>query len=164
MAENLRYETSDSSWCYNDDTAYCNVYGRLYNWKTALTICPPGWHLPTRGEWYDLIVATGGEDAAAKKLKAKSGWDDNDDQNSNGTDDYGFSALPGGKRYSGDGFSQYNRFAMNGTSGDLWTASEASEYDSATAYYLSMYFRSDDADYARYDKTDGVSVRCVADN
>jgi len=52
MAENLNYEASDSK-CYDNKPANCNKYGRLYNWETAKTVCPNGWHLPAN---YELDV------------------------------------------------------------------------------------------------------------
>ena len=35
MAENLNYKT-ESSFCYNDSTEYCETYGRLYTWAAAV--------------------------------------------------------------------------------------------------------------------------------
>jgi len=63
-------------------------------------VCPSGWHLPNSDEWNILtnFVETDskcGFNCAGKKLKAKSGWNNN----GNGTDDYGFSALPKGYLY-----------------------------------------------------------------
>ncbi|HUN03846.1 MAG TPA: FISUMP domain-containing protein, partial [Niabella sp.] len=40
------------------------IYGALYNWAAAQVACPPGWHLPTYEEWYDLLSALGGENSA----------------------------------------------------------------------------------------------------
>ena len=95
MAENLNYEAKDSSSrCYNDSTSYCGKYGRLYNWETAMTVCPKDWHLPTDAEWQSLVDLAGGSETAGGKLKAKSGW--GDEASSNGDDSFGFSALPGG--------------------------------------------------------------------
>ena len=44
FAQDLNYETGNS-WCYKDDAANCEAYGRLYDWETALTACPAGWHI-----------------------------------------------------------------------------------------------------------------------
>ena len=52
MAENLSYEAKDSK-CYESES-HCKVYGRLYNWAAAKTVCPEGWHLPTDAEWTKL--------------------------------------------------------------------------------------------------------------
>jgi len=86
MAENLNYATG--SQCYGDN---CGTYGRLYNNVIAKTVCPSGWHLPSDAEWTALKNTVGGNSTAGTKLKSATGWD----SNGNGTDDYGFSALPG---------------------------------------------------------------------
>jgi len=171
MAENLKHKMADStgSWCYGqggsaDDKngnhrklspdeidAYCGEYGRLYNWETAKTACPSGWHLPSRGEWDKLMTAVGGPSTDGKKLKARSGWNDN----GNGTNDYGFSALPGGLRDS------YGGFGSAGNYGVWWTATE---YRDNNAYYRRMGYDGDDvyeSFYYYYGKASGYSVRCV---
>jgi uncharacterized protein (TIGR02145 family) len=86
MAENLNYQTKKGSWCYENSTDSCKKYGRLYDWNTAKTACPTGWHLPSRQEWRILVTTAGGSESADMKLKAKS----ERNQNGNGTDDYGF--------------------------------------------------------------------------
>ncbi|MDO9120379.1 MAG: FISUMP domain-containing protein, partial [Anaerolineaceae bacterium] len=45
MAENLKYNARGSG--YYD----LNLYGRFYDFKTALNVCPTGWHLPNDSEW-----------------------------------------------------------------------------------------------------------------
>jgi uncharacterized protein (TIGR02145 family) len=114
MAENLNYQT-DGSLCYDNDNSNCNKYGRLYNWTEALTVCPPGWRLPSHEDWVGLATTVGGFDVAGKKLKAKNGWD----EYGNGTDDYGFSALPGGKGSSRGVDGEY-RFSEGGTYAAWW--------------------------------------------
>jgi len=95
--------------------ANCDKYGRLYELEAAEKVCPNGWHTPDKEEWQTLVDFVGGKKIAGKKLKAKSGWDDyvpcvkygdgggckekGAKQPSNGTDDYGFSALPSGYYY-----------------------------------------------------------------
>jgi uncharacterized protein (TIGR02145 family) len=56
MAENLNYKTG-KSWCYENDDYNCSIYGRLYDWNTAIKACPSGWHLPTRREWSEVSIA-----------------------------------------------------------------------------------------------------------
>jgi uncharacterized protein (TIGR02145 family) len=70
MAENLKFTAKTGSWAYNDDTVNLPVYGRLYNWKTAVTSCPKGWHVPTDKEWSALIQALGGPEQAGLKMQA----------------------------------------------------------------------------------------------
>jgi len=181
MAENLNYKPpKGKSWrYYHDDTSYCNEhgrsgcnkYGRLYDWNTAKKVCPAGYHLPSRQEWNNLGRAVGGKReqvggvnylGAGKKLKAKSGWDV-----SNGTDNYGFSALPGGWRHqhynnipddTGDCDCGDNRGA--GGFGNWWTAASK---DGEDAYQLEMNYDNDDMYEYNSSKLAAFSVRCVAD-
>ncbi|PLX13935.1 MAG: hypothetical protein C0598_02540, partial [Marinilabiliales bacterium] len=51
--ENLNYNNEGSTW-YSNVEEYGDIYGRLYNWESAITACPPGWHLPTDEEWQKL--------------------------------------------------------------------------------------------------------------
>jgi len=39
MAENLNYAAKWSK-CYEGSTAYCDKYGRLYDWHLAMEVCP----------------------------------------------------------------------------------------------------------------------------
>ena len=149
MAQNLNYQTG-KSWCYGDDNSNCEKYGRLYDWNTAKTACPAGWHLPSRQEWNDLVAMVGGN-VAGKALKSTYGWN----SDGNGTDEFGFSALPGGSRFT-DG-----SFRGVGTGGGWWTATEDGRSD---AYGRYMY---DDEDYVGggglNGKGSGFSVRCIKD-
>ena len=94
MAENLNFKTNAGSWCYNNDPANGEIYGRLYAYEEAVKVCPEGWHLPDMEEWKVLINNYGGMENAGKKLKcSKPGaWFNCGD----GTNESGFSALPGG--------------------------------------------------------------------
>lgn len=76
------------------DTTVWSVAGCYYRSESALSACPNGWHLPSLDEWKILFEAVGGTDVAGKMLKASSGFCGDDGRNSNGTDAYGFNALP----------------------------------------------------------------------
>ena len=152
MAENLNIET-DSSLCYNDSTKYCSKYGRLYSWAVANSVCPEGWHLPTIDEFETLFATVGGQSTAGKKLKSASGWENVD----NGTDDFGFNALPAGFKDSKSG-----RFYGEGEYAEFWGA----DYNGNYAYLINL--RRDAAGTTIYDKDfteDGkplaASVRCL---
>jgi uncharacterized protein (TIGR02145 family) len=148
MAQNLNYQTKSGSWCYKDSVSYCKQYGRLYDWKTATTVCPKGWRLPSSEDWNRLVATADG-----KMLKSKSGWNNlDDDESGNGTDNYGFSALPGGYRYYGGDF----RYAGNYSG--WWTATE---YISVSAYFRYMYYYYDYVGEDDVIKNLGFSVRCV---
>jgi uncharacterized protein (TIGR02145 family) len=103
MAENLNIEVGNSV-CYDNKEENCNQCGRLYDRETASKVCPEGWRFPNKKDWKSLIkveIKSGLVDAMKSEwdggadLKAKSGWDNN----GNGNDKYGFSALPCGYRY-----------------------------------------------------------------
>jgi len=160
MAENLNCAVSGSK-CYAYDPSNCEKYGRLYDWETAKNICPSGWHLPSKEEWETLLGYVKSEkgcesswssDCEGKYLKTKSGWE----SNGNGTDDYNFSALPGGgaDRYSfGNGIGIGNP----GYVGYWW----ASEYDSDEAWVIHIPNYADYASRSYFNKNYLFSVRCV---
>jgi uncharacterized protein (TIGR02145 family) len=161
MAENLNFDTLSSgynagSWCYGNKPDSCAKYGRLYDWYTAKTVCPAGWHLPTRQEWGELAIAAGGtgdygaSGPAGASLKSTTGWRNGN----NGTDKYGFKALPGGDRGT-DG-----SFGSAGNYGSWWTATE---YGSGYAYYRGMYYNFDYVSENDVVKSRGFSVRCRRD-
>jgi len=149
MAENLNYEASSGSECNSKKPANCDKYGRLYNWATAQVVCPSSWHLPSYDEWNALITTVGGAKTAGTKLKATSGWL----YNGNGTDDFGFSALPGG--YSDSG-SNGSYFIDVGSSGYWWTATAGNAYADEVYMNSSVSVREIDKKYL-------MSVRCVKD-
>ena len=147
MAENLNF-AAEGSVCYNNSADSCAKYGRLYDWETALTACPDGTHLPADKEWTTLVNYAGGDKTAGKKLKSAAVWDEDD----NGTDDYGFSALPGGLGSGGS-------FLNVGNSGWWWSATEGGA-GGAWGRYMGYYENVD-----RYGSNESgqFSVRCVAD-
>jgi len=147
MAENLKYaeQACGTSWCYGNNASYCKTYGRLYDWCAAMTACPDGWHLPTDADWKNLVLDAGGTEDAAGNLKSKKGWNDN----GNGTDEHGFSALPGGY-----GRSDLRTFIGVGYSGFWWSATE-----------LDAWLLGSDNGVERrtFGSEAGLSVRCVQD-
>ena len=150
MAENLNRATANSK-CYDDDASNCAKYGRLYTWADAKNACPAGWHFPSDAEWTMLTDAVGGAFTAGTKLKSTSGWG----YDGNGTDDYGFSALPGGYGYSRGYFGA-------GYDGSWWGDTESVVVDGDTvAWYRNML--DYDSSVVRYRLNTGYlfSVRCV---
>lgn len=166
MAENLNYDVSGSK-CYGKKEINCSIYGRLYDWATAKTVCPSGWHLPKNADWDKLcryVDSTSGKETpyesqtAGEYLKSKSGWTDlKGNSAGNGTDEFGFSALPGGFGTSDNAFYGLNNF------GSWWSASEY-EDDSDYAYSRYIYYSYNSVDYNHDDKQLSLlSVRCVKD-
>ena len=151
MAENLNYQTADTSWYYNNSPAYGGIYGRLYTWNSALTACPAGWHLPTEAEWISLRNSLGGI-WAARRLKSVTGWSS---PNTGATNSSGFSALPGGYRYHLDG-----KFDQLGLYGDWWSATEN---DATSALIYNMSYNSAIISSTSVNKSNGHSVRCIRD-
>jgi len=149
MAENLNHQTENSA-CYANDASNCEKYGRLYNWPAAQKACPAGWRLPSNDEWAMLSDYSGGSKAAGGTLKSTSGWWGN----GNGTDKYGFSALPGGSGLSG------GEFVNTGNGGNWWSATES---NSDNAYSRNMVYHNDSVSRNSTGKTVLFSVRCVQD-
>jgi len=181
MAENLNFET-DNSFCYNDSVSYCERFGRLYLWSTAMDsaetwttngngcgygkecsptypvrgVCPEGWHLPDTTEWRVLIYAAGGESEAGKALKSASGWNDYEEKSGNGTDVYSFSALPAGFRYYYEGVGYDDK-------GDIAVFFSSTEDDRLNMYCMSTHEDDDGVELWHCYKDGGFSVRCVKD-
>ncbi len=154
MAENLNYTPdTGTSDCYGSNSANCIKYGRLYDWSTAKTVCPAGWHLPSDEEWTALIdfveSYSGCSSCAGVELKSETGWYYN-----YGEDTHGFSALPGGYGISDSVFSYISEY------GSWWSSTELKKA-SNTAYSYIMYY-SYSGVYSYYDdKSSLLSVRCV---
>ena len=148
MAENLDYEI-DSSYCYKDDATNCAKYGRLYTWNAAKKACPSGWHLPSKVEWETLFNAVGDQSTAGKVLKSSSGWN----SSGNGTDAFGFSALPAGYRYD-DG-----NFVKEGNSANFWSSTALGSF----ANGMGLSYGDDSARLGDNFKDYGFSVRCLQD-
>jgi len=151
LAENLNYEAKGSK-CFNDKDYYCKRDGRLYDWETAKTACPAGWHLPSIAEWEALGGAVGGLKESGKKLKSTNGgWIERNGKNPiNGTDDFGFSALWPTNNSNGRDF------------GCMWWS--ASESKRAQEGQVSRIFSDKLDDQLRFDdekKTYFFGVRCV---
>ena len=145
-----------------------STYGVLYNWFAAQEACPDGWHLPSDEEWRELEIYLGGSDIAGLKLKATWGWDFNKwrDCYGNGTNESGFTALPGGGRYFDyqDPYQNTYKFSDPGLGGSWWSASEAYSQVEET-YVYSRYLNSSRDNVWKWGllKHEALSVRCIKD-
>jgi len=164
---------------YNDDIGNFNIYGNLYNWFAIgdkRGICPEGWHVPSDDEWKELELTLGmcyGCVGSCEEWRSHDGCVDNisrrgryeasyikDVKRGLWTTSYsprnnesGFSALPGGYRYSSNGnFGYLGRYSF------FWTSTESSN-DGAWYRILSSNHSSIGRYY--YYKQYGFSVRCV---
>jgi len=178
MAENLNYavltptaDEDSSSFCFNNYVANCDAYGRLYTWAVAVGksdeecgygkkcslpegeiqgICPDGWHLPNYAEVVNLLRSTSAFDYDGHKLVALSGWEPSS-RIPEGSDDFGFSALPAGTKMYIDDF----RYAK--VEAYFWSSTEFSDY-----HAVALEFNDDGNEYTMdYVKLHAYSVRCV---
>lgn len=172
----------EKSWCYgkndNGDSTTCDVAGRLYTWAAAIDsarlyadkslvcgygiacalpdtvygICPSGWHLPNKAEWEALFSAVGGKSTAGTVLKSQMGWT----KNGNGTDAFGFSALPVGFR------ADNNQFYGDDEDAYFWSSTMKMDVRN-TPYSMSVYYDEKSA-YMNFDMKFSFSVRCLKNN
>jgi len=153
MAENMA--KGGGTLCPGGIHDNCAGYGHLYRWEDTKNLCPDGWSLPSKEEWEELIESVGGAKKAGKALKTISGWE----ENGNGTDSYGFSALPAGY-WSNDG----NEYYGLGGAAHFWSQTES---ESDSAYGLKLEFSVDSAWMSKYSVTGeyyyALSVRCILD-
>ena len=173
MAANLNFETA-GSFCPEGDSRNCKRLGRLYTWADAKTVCPEGWRLPTKADFEALVNAASGNaaqfhngnsDAVSNKvgaaLKSRDGWF----KKGNGSDEFGFNALPAGYRgavlKTDDGTVTGGKFDGIGGYAYFWSATEDPENSESNAFYLFLSFSSDAASLNAFAKEDYRSVRCV---
>ena len=179
-------------YCFKDSSFYCDVYGALYQWHTAMSfpqaydtlnasslihpvhrgICPQGWHIPTWTEWAQLGLyvdkdnARGANDEG-RSLKSWSEW-------SNGADDYGFNALPAGwiRIMQVDTGAYAGRFVdyMNvGSVGYWWSTALSGPSNSSIGYVglannADSLLRKGTAKEGTVDRRkQAISVRCIQD-
>ena len=150
-------------YCHSNLDSMCAVYGGLYQWNEMMQyvytegaqgICPAGWHIPTRNEWFTLSDFLGGQGVAGGKMKstgtieAATGlWFD---PNTGATNESGFMGLPGGITFLGPGHKGYWWSSYQNWMGDCYQ--QILSYDNSSVY-------ADPMIYAQF----GLSVRCLRD-
>jgi uncharacterized protein (TIGR02145 family) len=161
---------TDKAYCYYDNsTANGDTYGALYTWTAAMNgasssdanpsgiqgACPDGWHLPSDEEWTTLENYISNDDHIGNvgtALKNTNGWSDS----GNGTDDYGFSALPEGYRIQNGSFNGLGDYVY------YWSTTE---YDSYFSWYRGLYYSNSDlGKFNGASRSYGLSIRCLKDN
>jgi uncharacterized protein (TIGR02145 family) len=181
MAENLkttRYNDgtsiptglSDQAWSatlggayaiYNNNEANNTTYGKLYNWYAVNTgkLCPQGWHIPTDEEWSQLSTYLGSNTGIKMKSTGNSTdgtglWKKLTSSNREGTNESGFTGLPGGRRYDNGTFHNIVSY------GYWWSSTE----DSPSYAGSRNLNYSNSSVYGYYgNKRDGFSCRCLRD-
>ncbi len=183
MAENINVGTmvtgydspSDNNiiekFCYDDDTANCNVYGGLYNLNETLQyslqegirgVCPPGWHVPTDSEvctmGQELVSdincsSTGSISPTLGGLLKEAGYEHWESPNTGATNSSGFTALPAG-------VATQSGFLYQGQSFYFWSSTF---YDSLFVYVYNLSYNT--AIVGRAMSSSGIySVRCLKDD
>jgi uncharacterized protein (TIGR02145 family) len=145
----------EPAWCYyNNDPANGEKYGKLYNWYAVNDLrglAPVGYHIPSDAEWTILTDNLGGEEVAGTKMKNTSGWI----ENGNGTNESGFSGLPGGGRNEYGTFYYFDYCYW-------WSSTEDYDYTNY-AWYRNLYFNYGLVNRYSNHKRFGFSVRCLRD-
>ena len=143
-------------------------------------ICPPNWHVPTDHEWGIILDGMERDGGTAHQNASGAGWygttagmrgkstctctsgDCNNDadvswsNSSQGTDVYGFRALPTGYRnHNGSYFDNRGIYAI------FWSSSA---YSSSYAWIRAFYYGNPTVHRSNgYNRSYGFSVRCIRD-
>jgi uncharacterized protein (TIGR02145 family) len=152
------------------------AYGLLYNWFAVADnrgICPQGWRMPSNDEWTELtdyiigMVNKGGRNLkSCRQINAPVGgecsteihprWVNYEVAEDDGTDIYGFSALPAGSRFGSE-----PSYISLGVHVGFWSSTEdITSTDAAWSRYLSY---DPHVTHGTSDKNVGISVRCIRD-
>jgi uncharacterized protein (TIGR02145 family) len=174
MAEDLRYSGPDGALgrCIANSPDSCLKYGRMYRWSEALGIaakfdtswldtsifhdadlrvqgiCPPGWMIPSSADAQTLLSAGG---SVAGALKSNGGWADiAANTTGNGTDNYGFRALPAGEIPRDGTFS----------TGYMFMFQTGREVSATQVWVDYIRYTSGIGLYSSSNKTSALPVRC----
>ena len=152
LGRNLNYHVP-GSYCYQNESVYCDKYGRLYEWEAALKACPKGWHLATEFEW--------------QQLEHYLGMDERELENQlNRGVDTGTRLKPAGdtgfnEQYGGWGGSDDGKFVAIDTIGTYWTAGEV---NIERAWHRDININKTTIYRSPVIKPYALSVRCVKDH
>lgn len=174
ITENIEWQNLDNdnsaearAMCFYNNTQN-ESYGALYTYAAAINgtpyvesksvqgVCPDGWHLPNNDEWQELIDYVGGEEMAGSKLKNANGISFWKAGNEYATNEYGFNAMPAGYR-NGSAGTFYGWSYHTG----FWSANQDSNNTQGGSYHAA--FNKTNLEQRSWDKSIGMSVRCVKD-
>ena len=155
------------------------TYGYLYNWYATMKgaasssanpsgvqgICPTGWHIPSNAEWIQLTDyissqsqywCGGTSTAIAKSLASTIGWTSASTScyvgySSSTNNSSGFNGTPSGYFYTSGGTEMGNRVYY-------WSTTES---NSTSVNVKRLYYNTTTVGSFTYDKTYGLTVRCV---
>lgn len=164
------YTSGAYAW-YDNNSSWKDIYGAIYNGYAALDangLCPDGWHVPTLNEWIALTDHIGGtgsphgnELKSCRQVSSPLGGDCNTSDHPRwnahgthyGTDDYGFSALPGGFRWLSGPFYSIGEYGI------WWSSTVVGNLlENRDLGYSSGYVHTGGSNLFF-----GYSVRCIKD-
>lgn len=165
----IPHVTSGSTWVnltsgaycwYNNDPNFGSTYGALYNWYATnpatnggRQLCPEGWRVPSDADWSALVSFIGGSTTVGGKLK-ETGYSHWFPPNTGATDEFGFTALPGGSRIWNGNFDSMGTYCW------LWASTEQA---GVFAYLRNMFHNSATMGRGSINKLNGFSIRCLKD-
>lgn len=160
--------TDNATWAALNTPAYCYydndlknkaIYGALYNWHVVNTgkLAPAGWHVPSDPEWTTLKAYLGTlsdvTDRSGIKMREVgfSHWIESDIM---GTNESGFTALPGGARDNETGL-----YGDIMTTANFWSTTN---FGNVGAYGKRIsYYNYHLSNYGINSVKAGVSIRCI---
>src|ERR1035437_4146033 len=149
-------------WYNNDATSYKDTYGAIYNGYAADTgnICPSGWHVPINADWLTLQASVGGVYIGGGNLKSTGTIEGGDglwhNPNTGATNEFGFTALPGGERSHSDG-----SFLDLGYQAGFWVNYSGLGPD--TLVNFAAHYNNVATGWIWTFEYEGYSVRCLND-
>jgi uncharacterized protein (TIGR02145 family) len=165
----IPYVSGDGDWCNLTTGAYCNYnndsangaeYGRLYNWyavQDPRNVAPVGWHVPTFEDWDTLQIFLGYDLVAGGKLK-EMGTVHWMSPNVGASDEYDFTALPGGQRTDSMYGCVFSEIYQQG----YWWSS--SEMDTVYPWGVNISYNSEGmTNWAASTRKAGFSIRLISD-
>lgn len=143
------------AWCYYDnDPENGKKYGKLYNWYAISDkrgLAPEGWRVPGNTEWSTLVKNLMGVDIAGTKIKSETGWKSN-----KGTDNIGFSAIPGGYRDQEGKFKEIEKICR------WWSDSSPVDVKpSDKIFSINLTDFSPEVSFLQSEKGAGYTIRCI---
>lgn len=145
MSVNWDYKTP-KSFFYNNDSTINSDYGRLYFYSNAVAAAPPGWHLPTLDEWWELMNYLGGINKAAPLMMA--------------SDTIGLHLISGGYKSANISADNSDLFGFIDQYAFYWTATPDAEQ---TAYAIRITPSTGEIEVNSFRRANGFSVRYVKD-
>jgi uncharacterized protein (TIGR02145 family) len=146
--------TTGARTLYGNDINNLTTFGYLYNWYAGTDsrgLCPNGWRVPSNDDWgklYEFLSPNNSSDIDGKlKAVGTQYWHH---PNLGATNETGFSALPGGKRFENGTF---NLLKIEG----IYLDTDGST-NYANFYHNYPHYRWWESNA---NKKTGVSVRCI---